>query len=48
MHWHGLRIANAMDGVPYLTQMPIATDETFSYAFTPPPMLAPIGITRTV
>ena len=36
MHWHGLRIANAMDGVPYLTQMPIATDETFSYAFTPP------------
>ena len=36
MHWHGLRIANAMDDVPYLTQMPIATDETFSYAFTPP------------
>lgn len=36
MHWHGVRIANAMDGVPYLTQMPIATNETFSYAFTPP------------
>ena len=36
MHWHGVRIANAMDGVPYLTQMPIATNETFPYAFTPP------------
>ena len=36
MHWHGMRIANAMDGVPYLTQMPIATNETFPYAFTPP------------
>ena len=24
MHWHGVRIANAMDGVPYLTQPPIA------------------------
>ncbi len=36
MHWHGLRIANAMDGVPYLTQMPIAGGESFDYAFTPP------------
>ncbi|UWQ37587.1 multicopper oxidase family protein [Leisingera aquaemixtae] len=36
MHWHGLRIANAMDGVPYLTQMPIAGGEVFDYAFTPP------------
>lgn len=36
MHWHGLRIPNAMDGVPYLTQMPIAADETFVYEFTPP------------
>ena len=36
MHWHGLRIANAMDGVPYLTQLPIATHETYRYAFTPP------------
>ncbi|MCB4457505.1 multicopper oxidase family protein [Leisingera sp. McT4-56] len=36
MHWHGLRIANAMDGVPYLTQMPIAGGEVFEYEFTPP------------
>lgn len=36
MHWHGLRIANAMDGVPYLTQMPIAAGESFGYEFTPP------------
>lgn len=36
MHWHGLRIANAMDGVPYLTQMPIAGGESFDYEFTPP------------
>ncbi|KIC40017.1 copper oxidase [Ruegeria sp. ANG-R] len=36
MHWHGLRIPNDMDGVPYLTQMPIGEGETFDYAFTPP------------
>ncbi|WP_050605217.1 multicopper oxidase family protein [Ruegeria sp. 6PALISEP08] len=36
MHWHGLRIANKMDGVPYLTQMPIGEGESFAYEFTPP------------
>lgn len=36
MHWHGMRIANAMDGVPYLTQMPIGAGELFDYEFTPP------------
>ena len=36
MHWHGIRLPNAMDGVPYLTQFPIAQHETFRYAFTPP------------
>ncbi len=36
MHWHGLRIPNKMDGVPYLTQLPIGGGETFSYEFTPP------------
>ena len=36
MHWHGLRIPNDMDGVPYLTQMPMAQGEVFPYAFTPP------------
>ncbi|WP_413204526.1 multicopper oxidase family protein [Rhodospirillum sp. A1_3_36] len=34
MHWHGLRVPNKMDGVPYLTQFPIGQDETFRYAFT--------------
>ena len=36
VHWHGLRIANSMDGVPVLTQPPIATGESFRYDFTPP------------
>ncbi|WP_170328313.1 multicopper oxidase family protein [Ruegeria arenilitoris] len=36
MHWHGLRIPNGMDGVPYLTQMPIGPGEVFDYEFTPP------------
>ncbi|MES0100869.1 multicopper oxidase domain-containing protein [Mesorhizobium sp. M0019] len=36
VHWHGLRIANAMDGVPYLTQRPIAAGESFRYTLTPP------------
>lgn len=36
MHWHGLRIPNGMDGVPYLTQMPIGSGERFDYEFTPP------------
>jgi FtsP/CotA-like multicopper oxidase with cupredoxin domain len=35
VHWHGLRIANAMDGTA-LTQPPIAPGETFDYRFTPP------------
>ena len=33
VHWHGLRVPNAMDGVPHLTQAPIAPGETFTYAF---------------
>jgi len=36
VHWHGLRIANAMDGVPYLTQPPVAPGEHFVYEFEPP------------
>ncbi|MEM1432397.1 MAG: multicopper oxidase family protein [Pseudomonadota bacterium] len=36
MHWHGIRLPNAMDGVPYLTQFPIAAGETFTYAFASP------------
>jgi FtsP/CotA-like multicopper oxidase with cupredoxin domain len=36
IHWHGLRVPNAMDGVPYLTQPPVEPGERFRYAFTPP------------
>ncbi|MDE4176095.1 multicopper oxidase family protein [Phaeobacter sp. PT47_59] len=36
MHWHGIRIENAMDGVPGLTQDPIATGEVFTYDFALP------------
>jgi FtsP/CotA-like multicopper oxidase with cupredoxin domain len=33
VHWHGVRVPNAMDGVPHLTQAPIAPGETFPYEF---------------
>jgi len=36
VHWHGIRLPNAMDGVPGLTQQPIKPGERFDYAFTPP------------
>ena len=36
IHWHGIRVPNAMDGVPYLTQLPVLPGERFSYRFTPP------------
>ena len=36
VHWHGLRIDNAMDGVPHLTQPPISPGASFVYDFTPP------------
>ncbi|MEM9011362.1 MAG: multicopper oxidase family protein [Pseudomonadota bacterium] len=35
MHWHGIRLPNGMDGVPYLTQFPIGPEERFAYRFTP-------------
>ena len=36
VHWHGIRLPNAMDGVPGLTQPPIRPGESFTYEFTPP------------
>ena len=36
VHWHGLRVANEMDGVPYLTQNPIEPGENFRYTLQPP------------
>ncbi|UCD78471.1 MAG: multicopper oxidase family protein [Desulfobacterales bacterium] len=31
IHWHGLRIENAMDGVPGVTQDPVGSTENFVY-----------------
>ena len=36
IHWHGIRGPNAMDGVPYLTQLPVQPGEDFAYRFMPP------------
>jgi FtsP/CotA-like multicopper oxidase with cupredoxin domain len=36
MHWHGLPIPNAMDGIPYVTQAPIKAGQTFLYDFVVP------------
>jgi FtsP/CotA-like multicopper oxidase with cupredoxin domain len=36
VHWHGIRLPNAMDGVPGLTQPPIKPGDSFTYEFTPP------------
>lgn len=36
IHWHGVRVPNAMDGVPYVTQMPVQPGENFDYRFAPP------------
>lgn len=35
IHWHGVRVPNAMDGVPHATQPPVQPGETFVYEFTP-------------
>ncbi len=36
VHWHGVRVPNAMDGVPDLTQKPIAPGGSFIYEFDVP------------
>lgn len=36
VHWHGIRLVNAADGVPGMTQEPIAPGASFVYRFTPP------------
>jgi FtsP/CotA-like multicopper oxidase with cupredoxin domain len=36
VHWHGIRLRHAMDGVPGLTQKPIRPGACFVYEFTPP------------
>jgi FtsP/CotA-like multicopper oxidase with cupredoxin domain len=36
VHWHGVRLVNAMDGAPPLTQAPIAPGASFDYRFIAP------------
>lgn len=36
VHWHGIRLPNAMDGVPYITQPPVQPGEHFDYRFRLP------------
>jgi FtsP/CotA-like multicopper oxidase with cupredoxin domain len=36
VHWHGLALRNDMDGVPGLTQDPVAAGSRFEYAFVVP------------
>ena len=36
VHWHGVRVPNAMDGVPGITQEAVAPCGQFDYDFTPP------------
>ncbi len=36
IHWHGIRVPNKMDGVPFLVQPYVYTGDQFDYAFTPP------------
>ena len=35
VHWHGVRVPNAMDGVPGVTQPPVAPGGSFVYEFVP-------------
>ena len=34
MHWHGLEVPIDQDGVPFISQKPIAPGETYTYEFT--------------
>jgi FtsP/CotA-like multicopper oxidase with cupredoxin domain len=34
VHWHGLYVPNAMDGVPFINQEPIKPGGSFTYEFT--------------
>jgi FtsP/CotA-like multicopper oxidase with cupredoxin domain len=36
IHWHGIRLPNAMDGVPHLTQPPVPPGGEFLYEFELP------------
>ena len=36
IHWHGIRLPNDQDGVPYLVQQPVMPGESFRYHFALP------------
>ncbi|MBZ0227623.1 MAG: multicopper oxidase family protein [Bauldia sp.] len=36
VHWHGIRLPNDQDGVPFLVQPPVPPGESFRYSFVPP------------
>ena len=36
IHWHGVRVPNAMDGAAYVTQPPVQPKESFTYEFAAP------------
>ncbi|WP_426149939.1 multicopper oxidase family protein [Pseudomonas sp. DC3000-4b1] len=36
IHWHGIRLPLEMDGVPYVSQMPVLPGESFIYRFRVP------------
>lgn len=36
VHWHGVRVPNAMDGVQFVTQAPVQPGQEFSYEFALP------------
>lgn len=37
IHWHGIHVPWRMDGVPYMTQLPVMPDQTFVYEFDAKP-----------
>ena len=37
IHWHGMILPNDMDGVPYVTQVPVPNGGQFVYTFKPDP-----------
>ena len=36
IHWHGIRLPLEMDGVPYVSQLPVLPGEHFDYRFQVP------------
>ncbi|TIR43925.1 MAG: multicopper oxidase family protein, partial [Mesorhizobium sp.] len=36
IHWHGIRVPNKMDGVPFMIQPYVYQGDHFDYAFAPP------------